>query len=178
MEREETRKRGETATDAREVMSIKVATKKWKEKKREKEEKQQQMLEKWFPFTKLSERQQKCIKEHQLKNKWKQKGDVDVENLLNNLPTDLGNYIKRELCLHLLQNAGSFRLWSEVSLVQLCDCLKPVVYAKRANIVRKGKPIDEMSIVLQGKLCTFSSKILALRAMFLVITEKGSFERR
>ncbi|KAK0595972.1 hypothetical protein LWI29_011580 [Acer saccharum] len=53
---------------------------------------------------------------------------------------------------------GRFRSWNEVSLVHVCDRLKPVVYAKRANIVRKGKPIDEMSIVLQGKLCTFSSK--------------------
>ncbi|KAK0595266.1 hypothetical protein LWI29_005076 [Acer saccharum] len=53
---------------------------------------------------------------------------------------------------------GRFRSWSKVSLVQVCDCLKPFVYAKRANIVHEGKPIDEMSIVLQGKLCTFSSK--------------------
>ncbi|KAK4839298.1 hypothetical protein QYF36_020794 [Acer negundo] len=139
-------------------MYIKDATKKWKEKKREKEEKKQEILEKWFPFRKLSEKLQKCIKQHQLKNKWKQKGDVDVENLLRNLPTDLGNNIKRELCLDPLQNVGRFRSWSEASLVQLCDSLKPVVYAKRANIVRKGEPIDEMSIVLQGKLCTFSSK--------------------
>ncbi|TXG70679.1 hypothetical protein EZV62_005614 [Acer yangbiense] len=139
-------------------MFINDATKTWKEKKREKEEKQQEILLKWFPFRKLSEKLQKCIKEHQLKNKWKLKGDVDVENLLSNLPTDLGNNIKRELCLNLLQNVGRFRWWSEVSLVHVCDRLKPVVYAKRANIVRKGKPIDEMSIVLQGKLCTFSSK--------------------
>ncbi|TXG70671.1 hypothetical protein EZV62_005606 [Acer yangbiense] len=139
-------------------MYIKDATKKWKEKKREKEEKKQEILEKWFPFRKLSEKLQKCIKEHQLKNKWKLKGDVDVENLLSNLPTDLGNSIKRELCLDFLQNVGRFRSWNEVSLVHVCDRLKPVVYAKRANIVRKGKPIDEMSIVLQGKLCTFSSK--------------------
>ncbi|KAK0598192.1 hypothetical protein LWI29_032439 [Acer saccharum] len=48
--------------------------------------------------------------------------------------------------------------WSEVSLVHVCDRLKPVVYAKHAGIVRKGEPIDEMSIVLQGKLCTFSFK--------------------
>ncbi|KAK1553640.1 hypothetical protein Q3G72_001475 [Acer saccharum] len=139
-------------------MYIKDATKKWKQKKREKEEKKQEILEKWFPFRKLSEKLQKCIKEHQLKNKWKQKGDVNVENLLRNLPTDLENNIKRELCLDLLQNVGRFRSWSEVSLVHVCDLLKPVVYAKRASIVRKGEPIAEISIVLQGKLCTFSSK--------------------
>ena len=88
-------------------MYIKDATKKWKQKKREKEEKKQEILEKWFPFRKLSEKLQKCIKEHQLKNKWKLKGDVDVENLLSNLPTDLGNNIKRELCLDLLRNVSS-----------------------------------------------------------------------
>ncbi|KAK0597655.1 hypothetical protein LWI29_027290 [Acer saccharum] len=148
-------------------MYIKDATKKWKEKKREKEEKQQEILLKWFPFRKLSEKLQKCIKEHQLKNKWKLKGDVDVANLLSNLPTDLGNNIKRELCLDLLRNVGRFRSWSEVTLVHVCDRLKPVVHPKPARIVhakrdsivvREGEPIDKMSIVLQGKLCTFSSK--------------------
>ncbi|TXG70674.1 hypothetical protein EZV62_005609 [Acer yangbiense] len=141
-------------------MYIKDATKKWKQKKREKEEKQQEILEKWFPFRKLSEKLQKCIKEHHLKNKWRLKGDVDVENLLRNLPTDLGNNIKRELCLDLLQNVGRFRSWSEVTLVHVCDRLKPVVHAKpdSNSIVRKGERIDEMSIVLQGKLCTFSSQ--------------------
>ncbi|KAK1577679.1 hypothetical protein Q3G72_023778 [Acer saccharum] len=68
---------------------------------------------------------------------------------------------------------GRFRSWSEVTLVHVCDRLKPVVRpkpfvrlkparivnAKRDSIVvREGGPIDEMSIVLQGKLCTFSSK--------------------
>ncbi|KAK0595719.1 hypothetical protein LWI29_009332 [Acer saccharum] len=157
-------------------MYIKDATKTWKEKKREKEEKQQEILEKWFPFRKLSEKLQKCIKEHRLKNKWKLKGDVDVANLLSNLSTDLGNNIKCELCLDLLQNVGRFRSWSEVTLVHVCDRLKPVVRpkpvvhpkparivnvkrAKRDSIVVcEGEPIDEMSIVLQGKLCTFSSK--------------------
>ena len=33
-------------------------------------------LEKWSPFRKLSEKLQKCITEHQLKNKWKQKENV------------------------------------------------------------------------------------------------------
>ncbi|KAK0595367.1 hypothetical protein LWI29_005948 [Acer saccharum] len=55
---------------------------------------------------------------------------------------------------------GRFRLWSEVTLVHVCDRLKPVVHAKpdSNSIVRKGERIDEMSIVLQGKLCTFSSQ--------------------
>ncbi|TXG70662.1 hypothetical protein EZV62_005597 [Acer yangbiense] len=147
-------------------MYIKDATKKWKEKKLEKEEKQQEILEKWLPFRKLSEKLQKCIKEHQLKNKWKLKGDVDVANLLSNLPTDLGNNIKRELCLDLLRNVGRFRSWSEVTLVHVCDRLKPVVHPEPVvhakpdsnSIVHKGEPIDEMSIVLLGKLCTFSSQ--------------------
>ncbi|KAK0594826.1 hypothetical protein LWI29_000948 [Acer saccharum] len=150
-------------------MYIKDATKKWKEKKREKE-RNSKILEKWFPFRKLSEKLQKCIKEHRLKNKWKLKGDVDVANLLSNLPTDLGNNIKRELCLDLLRNVGRFRSWSEVTLVHVCDRLKPVVHPKPARIVhgkrakrdsiviREGEPIDKMSIVLQGKLCTFYSK--------------------
>ncbi|KAK1578218.1 hypothetical protein Q3G72_028557 [Acer saccharum] len=50
-----------------------------------------------------------------------------------------------------------FGNWKEASLLRLCDCVKPVVYAERTYIVRQGDPTDKMLFVLQGKLWTFSS---------------------
>ncbi|KAK3219173.1 hypothetical protein Dsin_013143 [Dipteronia sinensis] len=49
-------------------------------------------------------------------------------------------------------------MWSDASLLHLCDCVKLIVYAERTRIVREGDPINEMLFVLQGKLWTFSSK--------------------
>ncbi|TXG71155.1 hypothetical protein EZV62_006090 [Acer yangbiense] len=86
-------------------------------------------------------------------------GDVDVKNLLSNLPKDLENDIKQELCLELLKKVENFRRCSEASLLYLCDSVKPVVYAERSYIVREGDLIDKMLFVLQGKLWTFSSRV-------------------
>ncbi|KAI9162124.1 hypothetical protein LWI28_024084 [Acer negundo] len=50
-----------------------------------------------------------------------------------------------------------FRRLSDTSLLHLCYCVKPVVYAERTCIVREGDPINEMLFVLHGKLWSFSS---------------------
>ncbi|TXG71173.1 hypothetical protein EZV62_006108 [Acer yangbiense] len=55
-----------------------------------------------------------------------------------------------------LQNIR-FRRLSDTSLLHLCDCVKPVVYAERTRIFRKAEPINEMLFVLHGKLWNFSS---------------------
>ncbi|KAK2633560.1 hypothetical protein Ddye_032772 [Dipteronia dyeriana] len=114
----------------------------------------QEETEKWVPFRKLSEKLQNVIKEYQQYN-WH--GDVDVKNLLSNLPEDHEINVKRELCLQLLKKVEEFGKLKEASLLRLCDCVKPVVYAERTCIVRQGDPTDKMLFVLQGKLWTFSS---------------------
>ncbi|KAH7565685.1 hypothetical protein JRO89_XS09G0246600 [Xanthoceras sorbifolium] len=48
---------------------------------------------------------------------------------------------------------------SDASLVHLCDCLEPVLYAKRSTFIfHEGKPINGMLLVLLGKLWTFASE--------------------
>ncbi|KAK2654172.1 hypothetical protein Ddye_014028 [Dipteronia dyeriana] len=140
---------------------IKSAIDKKSEEKRQKEDKaikqRQQQLHQWSPFGKFSENLQNIIKEYQQYNGQKT-GGVDVENLFTNLPKDVENNIKRELCLEMLKKLERFRRWSDASLLHLCDCVKPVVYVERTRIVREGDPIDEMLFVLQGKLGIFSSE--------------------
>ncbi|KAK3218750.1 hypothetical protein Dsin_012720 [Dipteronia sinensis] len=128
----------------------------FQEKRWRKEEirRKQEETEKWVPFRNLSEKLQNVIKEYQQYN-WN--GDVDVKNLLSNLPENHEINVKRELCLELLKKVEKFGMLKEKSLFQLCDCVKPMVYAERAYIVRQGDPTDKMLFVLQGKLWTFSS---------------------
>ncbi|TXG71164.1 hypothetical protein EZV62_006099 [Acer yangbiense] len=140
-----------------------LANKRIEEKKRTTEEKKQIQdairqlnIQKWFPFGKLSEKLQNFIMEYQ-RNNWQQTGEIDVKKLLSNLPENLQNDIKRDLCLDLLKKVEKFGDWSEASLLHLCDCVKPIVYTERTLIVREGDPIDKMLFVLQGKLWTFSS---------------------
>ncbi|KAK0598358.1 hypothetical protein LWI29_033968 [Acer saccharum] len=115
----------------------------------------QQQLQQWVLFGKLSENLQNIIKECQ-QYSCQQTGVVDVENLFINLPKDVENNIKHELCLEPIKKVERFRRLSDTSLIHLCDCVKPVVYAERTRIVREGDPINEM-FVLHGKLWNFSS---------------------
>ncbi|KAK1577993.1 hypothetical protein Q3G72_026660 [Acer saccharum] len=70
---------------------------------------------------------------------------------------DVENNIKRELCLEPIKKVERFQRLSDTSLLHLCDCVKPVVYAERTRIVHEGDPINEMLFVLHGKLWNFSS---------------------
>lgn len=70
-------------------------------------------LEQWLPFRKLSQNLQQQIK-YQL-YKWQETRDFNIENLVNNLPEDLGREIKRELCFELLKKVSFF------SLIELLD---------------------------------------------------------
>ncbi|XP_044505655.1 cyclic nucleotide-gated ion channel 1-like [Mangifera indica] len=115
-----------------------------------------QKIMQWLPFRRISKNLQRQI-EKQPPNNWELINGVNVENLLNNLSKDLKGDIKRELCLDLLKKVDEFENWNEITLYELCDCLRPAFYDKRTRIVREGDPIDEMIFVLQGNLWTYSS---------------------
>ncbi|KAK1577415.1 hypothetical protein Q3G72_021584 [Acer saccharum] len=129
-----------------------------KTEKRQKEDQAIKLTQQWPPFGKLFENLKiTIIKEYQKYNGQQTRG-VDNLNMFTNLPEDIKNNIKRELCLEMLKKVERFRRWSDASLLHLCDCAKPVVYVERTRIVHVGDPIDEMLFVLQGKLGTFSSE--------------------
>ncbi|KAI9160118.1 hypothetical protein LWI28_005226 [Acer negundo] len=121
----------------------------------EKRKKEQQQLHQCFLFGKLSKNMQNINQECQQYN-CQQTGVVDVENSFINLPKDIEN-TKRELCLELIKKVERFRRLSDTSLLHLCYCIKPVVYAELTCIVREGDSIDKMLFVLHGKLWNFSS---------------------
>ncbi|KAK3218811.1 hypothetical protein Dsin_012781 [Dipteronia sinensis] len=122
----------------------------------ERRKNEDQAIKQWFTFGRNSENLQNCIKKYHQYNS-QQIGGVDVENLFRNVPEDVINNIKHELCLEPIKKVERFRRWSDASLRHLCDCIKPRVYAELTCIVREGDPIDEMLFVLHGKLWNFSS---------------------
>lgn len=63
-------------------------------------------LEQWLPFRKLSQNLQQQIKYHL--HSWDETRNFNIENLVYNLPEDLGREIKSELCLELLKKVRFF----------------------------------------------------------------------
>lgn len=63
-------------------------------------------LEQWLPFRKLSQNLQQQIKYHL--HSWDETRNFNIENLVYNLPEDLGRDIKSELCLELLKKVRFF----------------------------------------------------------------------
>ncbi|TXG71178.1 hypothetical protein EZV62_006113 [Acer yangbiense] len=127
------------------------------ERRRKADQEIKQQLQQWFTFGKLSENLQNCIKQQLHQYNGQQTGVVDVKNLFRNLPEDVRNKFKHELCFELKKKVKRFQRWSDAFLLHLCYCIKPVVYAERTCIVREGDPINEMLFVLHGKLWNFSS---------------------
>lgn len=89
--------------------------------------------------------------------KWQETRGVDEEHLVRNLPKDLRRDIKRHLCLDLLQRVPMFEKMDDRLLDAMCDRLKPVLYTEGSYIVREGDPVDEMLLIMRGKLLTVTT---------------------
>lgn len=84
---------------------------------------------------------------------------IDVEKILNDLPSDLAKNIKRQLCWNLLNNVKELKEWDYIPLLEvLYDYLKPVFFGERTLIIREGDPIDEMVFVLKGNLWAYTAR--------------------
>ncbi|KAH9677233.1 cyclic nucleotide-gated ion channel 1 [Citrus sinensis] len=113
-------------------------------------------LEQWLPFRKLSQNLQQQIKYHL--HSWDETRNFNIENLVYNLPEDLGRDIKSELCLELLKKVEEFGKWRKALLDDLCEFVKPVVFMENSYIVPEGGSIDKMVFVVQGNLLTYNSE--------------------
>ncbi|KAH9646573.1 Cyclic nucleotide-gated ion channel 1 [Citrus sinensis] len=110
-----------------------------------------QEIEQWMGFRKLSRDLQQKLRNYR-QYVWRETKGVDVENLLNNLPSDLKRNIKSELGLELLLNVPLFQNLDAKTLDDICSYLKPVLYAEESHIVLEGDRIDGMLFVMRGKL--------------------------
>ncbi|KAK1414020.1 hypothetical protein QVD17_29757 [Tagetes erecta] len=84
--------------------------------------------------------------------KWLETRGVDEENLVQSLPKDLRRDIKRHLCLSLVKRVPLFENLDERLLDAICERLKPCLYTEHSYIVREGDPVDEMLLIIRGRL--------------------------
>nr|XP_023874076.1 cyclic nucleotide-gated ion channel 1-like [Quercus suber] len=87
--------------------------------------------------------------------------DVNVENLIPDLPPDLQNKVKRHICLHLLKN---LKIREDIGLAKstqllhkICDSLQPKFYNEHCYIVKEGEPIDAVFLITEGIVLTCTS---------------------
>ncbi|XP_024044658.1 cyclic nucleotide-gated ion channel 1-like [Citrus sinensis] len=132
-------------------------------------------IKQWQHFKDISNKVQDQIRKDK-RNNWEETKGVDIDNLVNNLPKDTGKKIKRDLGRKLLKNVKEFQNWSETSLEELCDCLKPVFFIERTRIIRVGDPIDEMLFVLNGKLWTDSYDFMNVTTTASMLIHRRSRE--
>ncbi|XP_059435141.1 cyclic nucleotide-gated ion channel 1-like [Corylus avellana] len=85
-----------------------------------------------------------------------QKKEVDVQNLLSHLPSELARKIKRYICLPMLKKVPQLVGKSDQHLQLICDYLKPVHYKQHSYIVREGEPLDAMLFITQGIIWNFT----------------------
>ncbi|GAY45529.1 hypothetical protein CUMW_090170 [Citrus unshiu] len=132
-------------------------------------------IKQWQHFKDISNKVQDQIRKDK-RNNWEETKGVDIDNLVNNLPKDTGKKLKRDLGRKLLKNVKEFQNWSETSLEELCDCLKPVFFIERTRIIRVGDPIDEMLFVLNGKLWTDSYDFMNVTTTASMLIHRRSRE--
>uniref|UniRef100_A0A1D1YDX1 Cyclic nucleotide-gated ion channel 1 n=2 Tax=Anthurium amnicola TaxID=1678845 RepID=A0A1D1YDX1_9ARAE len=105
----------------------------------------------WMSHRLLPESLKERIRRHE-QYSWQVTRGVDEDNLLQNLPKDLGRDIKRHLCLALLMRVPMFEKMDDQLIDAMCDRLKPTLYTEHSCIVREGDPVDEMLFIMRGKL--------------------------
>ncbi|GAY45537.1 hypothetical protein CUMW_090210 [Citrus unshiu] len=96
-------------------------------------------IEEWKPFQNLSANLQQEMKKYKPYIRRKT-NHIDIENLLNNIPKELGKKIKRELCWHLLKKMAGTLLIETMGAPKFVDSVrsfKHVVFIQYvARIIR------------------------------------------
>ncbi|XP_050260680.1 cyclic nucleotide-gated ion channel 1-like isoform X4 [Quercus robur] len=87
-------------------------------------------------------------------NRFDEDEDVNVENLIPDLPSELQSNVKRHICLNLLKNLNIIKkndlTKDQQLLLKICNSLKPVFYNEQSYIVKEGDPIDAVFLITYG----------------------------
>ncbi|KAM5556118.1 cyclic nucleotide-gated ion channel 1 [Rosa sericea] len=80
----------------------------------------------------------------------KQNRDVDVENLLSILPSDLQSYVESCMPLSRLKKVPSVQNMAEAVLREISENLKPKKYKNDNIIISEDKPLEMMIFIVDG----------------------------
>ncbi|XP_022141025.1 cyclic nucleotide-gated ion channel 2-like [Momordica charantia] len=92
-------------------------------------------------------RERVCNFEYQ---RWVAMGGLDETELIGGLPDGLRRDIKRYLCLDLVRKVPFFHMLDDLILDNICDRVKPLLYAKGEKIVREGDPVQRVVFIVEG----------------------------
>ncbi|XP_030944779.1 cyclic nucleotide-gated ion channel 1-like [Quercus lobata] len=94
-------------------------------------------------------------------NRFDEDEDVNVENLIPDLPLKLQSDVKRHICLNLLKNLNVIKkndlTKHQQLLLNICNSLKPMFYNEQSYIVKEGDPIDAVFLITYGIAWTYPS---------------------
>ncbi|XP_038888707.1 cyclic nucleotide-gated ion channel 2-like [Benincasa hispida] len=82
--------------------------------------------------------------------RWVTMGGLDETELIRGLPDGLRRDIKRYLCLDLVKKVPFFHMLDDLILDNICDRVKPLLYAEGEKIVREGDPVQKMVFIIEG----------------------------
>ncbi|XP_021803176.1 uncharacterized protein LOC110747287 [Prunus avium] len=119
--------------------------------KRKMEEKGQE-LELWLPKNGIPEKSHKNIKlqmMEKVEQEFEENRDVDLDNFLSTLPSDLENQIKSYMPFTSLKKVLLQNMDEQV-LKAICQHLKPMKYTEDKLILREGEPLKMMLFIVEG----------------------------
>ncbi|XP_023874097.1 cyclic nucleotide-gated ion channel 1 [Quercus suber] len=122
---------------------------------------QEANIELWLSKEKVPTTMKNCIIEF-IHNRFDEDEDVNVENLIPDLPLKLQIDVKRHICLNLLKNLNiikkNYLTRHQQLLLNICDSLKPVFYNEQSYIVKEGDPIDAVFLITCGIAWAYPSR--------------------
>ncbi|KAH0979830.1 hypothetical protein GBA52_007007 [Prunus armeniaca] len=78
--------------------------------------------------------------------------DVDLDNFLSTLPSDLENQIKSYMPFTRLKMVRVLQNMDEQVLKAICQHLKPMKYTEDKLILREGEPLKMMLFIVEGRV--------------------------
>lgn len=93
----------------------------------------------------------------QERHRWAATRGVDEEALVEDLPEGLRRDVKRHLCLDLLRKVPLFQHLDDLTLNNICDRLKPLLFSKGES-VSLSCPSDKPHVHLTRKYSSIYSK--------------------
>lgn len=128
--------------------------------KSKRRKRQEANIELWLSKEKVPTAMKSRIIEF-IHNSFDEDEDVNVENLIPDLPLKLQSDVKRHICLNLLKNLNIITkndlTEHQLLLLNICDSLKPVFYNEQSYIVKEGDPIDAVFLITYGIAWTYPS---------------------
>ncbi|KAF3945544.1 hypothetical protein CMV_028092 [Castanea mollissima] len=123
-------------------------------------QKQHKSMISWIYRKKFDGTTKSLIMEY-INQRYEEGEDVNVENLIPDLPPDLQTKVKRHICLPLLKDLKIIKenglAKRKHLLLKICDSFQPKFYNEHCYIVKEGDPIDAVFLITEGIVWTCTS---------------------